>query len=333
MFLFILAILLAIIGLVLFIPGHFSFDGDTFRTRKWSAIPLGLALVLLLLSSVRTISPGTVAVPVTFGNTAPAINPGVSVLAPWTGLEEVTTRTQEYTMTGTQGEGHVAGNDAVPVSGIGGSTGVVDATIFYHVNTQDAERLYVQTKNIDDFIRVKTRTCIRDAFGSYDLVEAQNVKRGEVSNKASDCVHSEVEPRGVTVESFQLRNVSLSDELQKSVQAKLAAQQTSEQKKFEIESARQEAIKIGINNKAVSDGQQIVKCGGTAQKQDDGQIIITPNSGASCQNNLTPEYLQWAYIDMMKQIVASPNHDTVVIPAPSQAGAVTQPLLQLPVNK
>jgi regulator of protease activity HflC (stomatin/prohibitin superfamily) len=326
LFLFILAILFAILSAIIF----FVKEADGIKLRRWATIPLVLAAVCLAISTVRTVSPGTVAVPVTFGTTSPAISPGVNILPPWTGLEEVTTRTQEYTMTGNHAEGQVQGNDAVPVSGLGGSVGAVDATVFYHVNEKDAERLYRETKDINDLIRVKTRTCIRDAFGTYDLVDSQNSKRGEVAAKIDECVHKEIEPRGVTVESFQLRDVRLNDQLQASVQNKLNAQQNAEAKKFELESARQDAVKKGIESKAISDSQQIVKCGGTATKQDDGSVLIVPNTGSSCQNNLTPEYLQWYYIDLFGKLVNSPNHDTVIIPAPSQGNNTTQPLIQIP---
>lgn len=335
MALFILGIILLILGLVgFFLPPIKSSYSEFTWHWWWAGVPcLVLGALFSILSMVRTIDPGTVAVPVTFGTTATAIEPGVHFLAPWTGLQEVTTRTQEYTMSGNSDEGSKAGNDSVPVSGLGGSQGSADATIFYHVNERDAERLYKETKDINAVIRAASRTCIRDKFGEFDLVEAANVKRDQVAAQIGDCVRGAIESRGVTVESFQLRDVHLSKELQDSIQLKLAAQQQSQAKDFEIDTARKEAIKVGVQNKAVSDGQQIIKCGGKAQKQDDGTVIIIPNTGSACENQLTPEYLQWAYIDMMKAIVTSPNHDTVIIPSPSQGSGLTQPLIQVPTNK
>ena len=151
MFLVILAILLALVGIGLLIFGKGT--GDYPSLRKWSVIPFVFAFLFVLFGSVRTVDPGQVAIPVSFGQTSAPLGSGMHVVAPWTALNGLSIRTDEYTMTSSQGEGQVNGNDSVEVKGADGATGHVDATVLYHLNESDASRVYnvcklPQTQNV-----------------------------------------------------------------------------------------------------------------------------------------------------------------------------------------
>lgn len=89
-------------------------------------------------------------------------------------------------------------------------------------------------------------------------------------------------------------------------------------KVFELQAASQEAEKQRISAKGLADAEQIIKCGATTttQTNDKGEqvTVATPKEGASCENNLTPEYLQYQYIQSLKSLVDSPNNSTVILP-------------------
>lgn len=338
MLLFVLGVILAVIALILFGVGRVDVEGDDKpRSTRGAAVALLLfGLFLVLFSSVRVIDAGQVGVPVTFGTVGGEVPAGVSFVAPWTGIEGVDIRTQNYTMTSSNIEGQVKGDDSIAVTGLGGSTATVDATVLYRVDQNKAAGMFrdIGTAYENNIVRPTSRTCIRDAFGPVNVVDGATTSREQVTASINKCIGDAFISRGLVLESFQLRAVNLSKELQDSVNSKQAAQQVSEQKKFELVTASQDAEKTRIQSVAVSDGQQIIKCGGHVVKADDGSTTIVPNTGDQCQNQLTPEYLEWFYIDMLKSVVSSPNHDTIIVPSrPDGQGSDTDLQVQIPAQK
>jgi len=331
MFLFILAIIFLIAAIVIAIVGDFKkYNGETQSIRGYALIPLALGLILLPLSCLRTVDAGSVGLPITFGSVGDSMDSGVHFMAPWSGVENINVRTAEYTMTVTQNEGKVVGDDSVEVKGKDGATGHVDSTTHYHINRDKAAELY-RTVGKDyegTVVRPSIRNCIHNAFGATEMVLAATTARTDIQSGIDTCVKNALESRGFVVEDFQIRNIRVEEAVQNAINAKVAAQQEAESKQFQLQAARQDAEKTRIQSQAVSDGQQIIKCGGHTVQKDDGTSIVLPNEGADCKNQLTPEYLQWYYIDMLKSVVSSPNHDTIIVPSSNENLQV-----QIPANK
>lgn len=332
MFLVILAILLALVGIGLLIFGKATDDYPSLR--KWSVIPFVFAFLFVLFGSVRTVDPGQVAIPVAFGQTSAPLGSGMHFVAPWTDLNGLSVRTDEYTMTSAQGEGQVNGNDSVEVKGADGATGHVDATVLYHLNEADASRVYNElgVSYQDKLVRPTIRTCIRDAYAAVPMIQAVTDKREEIESSTFSCIEKGVNHRGFTLESVQLRKVSLEQQVQKAIDDKVAAQQAAQQKTFELQAATQDAEKKRIESLATADGQQIIKCGGHPETVD-GVTKIVPNVTEKCENKLTPEFLEWFYIDMLKSMVGSPNHDTIIIPSKPDGTQDQNLQIQVPANK
>ncbi len=305
---FVLALFLAVGGVVALVVA---------KQARWAGVvALVVAGLAFVASSVRTIEPGEVAVPVAFGSAGDPLNAGVQLVPPWTNLVGISVRTDEYTMTSTQGEGAVRGDDSIEVKGRDGATGRVDATLLFRVNGPDATRLFKETGTdyVNKIIRTTTRTCIRDGFTSFNMIEAATTARGDVQTAITDCLRKGIEPRGLTIESFQLRRIAVDDTVQRAIDSKVAAQQNAEQKQFELQAARQDAERKRIEAKAVSDAQQIIKCGAKSSTNAEGQSIVTPLQGDECQNQLTPEYLQWYYVDSLSKLVNAPNNSVIILP-------------------
>ncbi len=274
------------------------------------------AVVLFGVSSVRTVEPGEVAVPVAFGTAGDPLQAGVQVVAPWTNLVPLSVRTAEYTMTVTANEGAVKGDDSIEVKGKDGAVGRVDATLLFRVEPAQATRLYRETGTdyTAKVVRTNARTCVRDGFTEFNMIEAATTARAQVQTTITECLRNSLEPRGLAIESFQLRGVRVDDNVQKAIDAKVAAQQQAEQKQFELQAARQDAERKRIEAQAVSDSQQIVKCGATSKVNDQGQTVVTALSGTECQNQLTPEYLQWFYVETLSKLVNAPNNTVIILP-------------------
>jgi len=131
-------------------------------------------------------------------------------------------------------------------------------------------------------------------------------------------MREKIVPRGLLLSDFQLREVTLADSISKAVTLKVAAQQTQEQQKFEQATALQQADITRIQALATADSQQILACGGVAQtivRNGSRVSTVVPNPLTACsQSQLTPAYLQFTYIQALKQLVASGNNSTLILP-------------------
>ena len=118
--------------------------------------------------------------------------------------------------------------------------------------------------------------------------------------------------------------------MQASIDAKVASQQDAERQKFEIQTAEQQADIQRVKAQAAADSQQILACGGNVKLvNQDGQQVqkVVPNPVNECsQAQLTPQFLQYTYIQALKDLVNSPQNSTVILPFDQNL----TPLLNLP---
>jgi regulator of protease activity HflC (stomatin/prohibitin superfamily) len=284
---------------------------------------------------VHVVPAGTVAVPVTLGRSGRQLRSGVHVTLPFTTTKVMSTRTENYTMAAAKGEG-ARGNvdDAVAVLGRDGAGGRIDATVLFRLVPDRATDVYrsVGTNYVEKVIRPSARNCIRSAFTDYDMVDAATTSWPEVGDVIAGCMRDKIETRGFVLEDFQLREVTLDDVVQKAISAKVAAQQDSERQRFELTKAQQAAEITRVEAIATADAQQILACGGeTATIERDGkqvQVIVPKPIDRCSQAQLTPQYLQFTYIQALKQLVDSPNNSTIILPFDENL----TPLLNVPTG-
>lgn len=286
------AILLLIATIVLMMIRRVRFEGQTYSLRPYW-IGTGIAfLFFLMLACIRIIGPGEVGIPVVFGSAGTPIQSGVHLTNPLTDVKRMNIRTQEYTMSSANKEGSVEGNDAVEALGADGASINIDATVLYHLDKPAASRVYRQlgTDYVGPIIRPTIRTAIRDAAAAYAAVEDATVHRDDLAKHVEDVIRSQLRPRGLTLEAFQMRKVSLSQGVQQSVDNKVQAQQSAQQQEFELQKTIKAAEVRRQDARGLADSQAII------------------------QQSLTPLYLQYLYIDSLKAMVNSPNHSTVILP-------------------
>lgn len=313
----VLAIIFALVALVMVcIPNITDSTGQVWKPRKMALVPAGLFLLFLLLACIRVVSPGQVGIPVTFGSAGDPVGPGVHLVNPFSTMERMSIRTEGYTMSIAAGEGNKGGDDSVSVLGSDGAQGSVDATVLFHLEKPSASSVFKElgTGYVEKLVRPTIRTCIREGFATTPMVEAATTKRGSVGTLIKDCINATLEPHGIIEEQFQLRDVHLSDEVQASIDSKVKAQQAAAQQEFELQKKIQVAEQNRVEAKGRSDAQQIIACGGTAVTNDDGVVTVIPNTGDKCQNTLSPEYLQYLYIQTLQGIVESEHNSTVILP-------------------
>jgi len=298
-------------------------DG-TLGPRSWKRLGISAGTVLAVFfvwTSVHIVLPGTVAVPVKLGHAGDPISPGFHITLPFTTTYGMSVRVQNYTMTSNPGEGAKGStDDSVAVLGSYGGAANVNATVLYRVDPKQATAVYktLGKSYATTVVRPTARSCIRTQFTLYPMIDAATTDWRKIETDSASCLKDKIEPRGLLLQEFQLREVKLSSQLQTAVNAKVASQQNAEQQKFELATAEQAADITRIQALATADSQQILACGGRTQNvRRAGQVGLTviPNAISDCsQSQLTPAYLQFTYIQALKQLVNSPNNSTIILP-------------------
>jgi regulator of protease activity HflC (stomatin/prohibitin superfamily) len=292
--------------------------------RHWKGLFIFLATIFVIVivwTSVHIVQPGNVAVPVTFGRAGEPLEPGIHITLPFTNAYAMSTRTQNYTMSSTKGDGPAGSVDgAVTVLGADGGSGTVNATLLYRVDRAKATDVY---RNLGRnygaaFVRPVARGCIRDAFTKYGIVDGASTKSATIQNDVATCVKEKLESAGLLLQSFQLRSVTPSASVQQAVDAKVQAQQKLFQQAFDEATALKQADIVRIQAKATSDQERIVQCGGklgTITVNGKQVQTIVPNAPNACDGlGLTSAFLQYAYIQALNNLATTGKATTIVVP-------------------
>jgi hypothetical protein len=177
------------------------------------------AVVFFVLSFFRTVPSGSVGVPVTFGKAANEVGPGLHLEWPITQMKNISTRTQSYTMA-TKGD-----DPSVRVLGSDAAGATADATLLFRVVRSQATDVYdnLGTGYANTVVRPTARRCVRAAFADNELVKAATTRSNDVEKDIEDCIKETLEPAGINVQEFQLRQLVLSQQLTDAIEGNVAA--------------------------------------------------------------------------------------------------------------
>jgi regulator of protease activity HflC (stomatin/prohibitin superfamily) len=292
--------------------------------RAWGRLVCVLGSLVAFVTvwtSLHVVAPGSVGVPVTLGRPSKALRAGFHLTWPLTSVSTMTVRTQNYSMTSNPPKSAATNtDDSVAVLGADGGAASVNATVLFRLDTRRATDVYrtLGTGYAKTVVRPFARACIRSEFTRYSTVLAATMEWRRVETEVGVCMKRGIEPKGLVLEDFQLREVTLSPKLRSAVDSKVASEQKAEQQKFELATARQVADVARIQALATADAQQILACGGEAATDTgNGRRVFTvrPNPITECsQAQLSPEYLQFTYIQALTQLVNTPNRTTIILP-------------------
>jgi regulator of protease activity HflC (stomatin/prohibitin superfamily) len=298
-------------------------DG-TLGPRSWKRLSISIGTVIAIVfvwTSIHIVPPGNVAVPVTLGHSEDPIGPGFHITLPFTTTYNLSVRTQNYTMSSTVGDGALSNtDDSVSVLGSDGGSAKVNATVLYRVDPKQATLVYktLGRSYATAIVRPSARACIRTQFTLYPIVQAVTIDWRKIQDDATGCLKDKIESRGLLVQDFQLREVTLDPGVQTAVGQKVAAQQKAEQQQFDRATAEQLAAITRIQALGTADAQEILKCGGKTETLSlDGQRIqtVVPNSPANCTpSDFSQAYLTYSYIQALNQLATSTNAKTVILP-------------------
>ena len=219
---------------------------------------IGLGVVL---SSFVQIDAGQVGVKKLFGKVQPTVlNSGLNIVNPLYEIEKMDIRTQNYTMSGINDEGHKAGDDAIKVLTADGLEVTIDLTVLYRVVPNDAPKLVRETgvDYEDKIVRPIARTRIRDNAVYYEAIALFSTKRDEFQNRIFKQIENDFKLRGLLLENLLVRNITLPTAVKGTIEQKIQAEQEAQKMQFVLQKERQEADRKRVEAQGIADYQRII---------------------------------------------------------------------------
>ena len=218
-------------------------------TRLFTIFVIGVVALFLLLftfSAWRNINPGYVGIVFDKANhtvTTGALDPGWAFINPLTkAIQEYPITIQTYPMVQSSYEGSTR-DDSIKVQSNEGQQINLDVVIQYQVEKAKASQLYldwggapITTVEIG-VVRQYTRSQVPVIAAKYTWEEITSTKRGAIVQDLVGVLREEFDRRHLTLVSFGIREVHLPQALQRSLDAKIQAQQAAEQQKYQLAQA------------------------------------------------------------------------------------------------
>lgn len=268
--------------------------------KRWLIASMALIFGLwLLFSSLIMVDAGQVGVYSLFGKVSDRrLSSGLHLVNPLGRVDQMSVRTEEYTMSEVSGEGKVMGSDSIQALTKEGLNVSLDITVLYRLDEAKATEVYrtVGLGYEDKIVRPEIRSTIREIVSQFTAKEMYSEKREEANSEISRRLGDALSKRGLVVESVLLRNVRLPDNLAKSIQEKLQAEQEAQKYDFLLDREKKEKQRKVIEAEGQRDSQRIVN------------------------ESLSPNYLYYLYINQLKD-----RQGTIYVP--------TSPTTGMPVFK
>ncbi len=284
-----------IIGVLIIVIGRYvaSSSAQIAYLAKPLQITGILAIVIgLFFSIVKQIDAGKVGVQTLFGNVQDGIlTSGLNVVNPLVEVSEFDTRTQNYTMSGVHDEGSKEGDDAIRVLSSDGLEVVIDLTVLYRIQPEQApnilRKLGIDYQNV--IVRPVTRTRIRDISAYYEAVALYSTKRDEFQGRIFKAIEADFKSRGLILEQLLVRNINLPESVKKTIESKINAEQEAQKMQFILQKEKQEAERKRVEAQGISDYQKIIT------------------------GTLTDKQLQYEMIKAQKEIATSNNAKIIIM--------------------
>ncbi len=246
----------------------------------------------ILTSCIVEVGAGQAGVQILFGKVQNNIlNSGLHFINPLVEVNKIDVRTQNYTMSAVRDEGDKEGDDAIRVLTSDGLEVVIDLTVLYRVQANEAPRLVRETgldfKN--KIVRPVTRTKIRDNSVYYTAIDLYSNKRDEFQTRIFKTIEDNFKNRGLELEQLLVRNITLPNRVKAAIEEKINAEQEAQKMLFVLQKEKQEAERKRIEAQGISDYQRIINTG------------------------LTDNQLQYEQIQAMKEIALSQNSKVIIM--------------------
>lgn len=259
-----------------------------------STVLIILAIVIFLFNAIRIVEAGYTGVYTLFGKVKEQeVSSGLHVINPFAKIIPMSIRTQEYTMTSIRNEGNKEGVDAITSLTKEGLSVDLDMTVLFKIEESRASEIY-RTVGLDyeeRILRPSIRTSIRDVIAQYEAKDIYSEKRQVASNEIKERLSTDLNARGIIIESVLLRNVVLPPNLANAIQEKLQAEQEAEKYDFILQREEKEKQRKIIEAEGQRDAQEIIN------------------------QSLTTNYLYYLYVSGLKD-----REGTIYVPTGTNTG-------------
>ena len=286
---------LVILGLIVLVVGIFAGKSAGPLTKFKGLLKIaGVVVILigLISSAIRIISPGHIGVQVLFGKVQDGVlYEGMNFVNPLIEVQEFSTRTKNYTMSGRTKEGQVMGDDAIKILSNDGLQVTIDLTLLYRMNPVKGPDIFrtIGPNYEKVLIRPLTRTGIRNSASQFDAVELFAQKRQAFEDEIRSAIMDTLTNRGFALEQILIRNIDLPQSVKQSIERKITAVQEAERMEFVLKKEKQEAERKRVEARGVRDAQEIV------------------NEG------LSKAILEFERIKMQKELATSDNSKIIIM--------------------
>ena len=286
---------LLILGVIIFFVGQALHRGDVNIQRFSGPVRIVGAIVMLLgvmTACVIQIEAGQVGVQKLFGKVQKdVLTSGLHFINPLVDVVKLDVKTQNYTMSGIQDEGHKTGDDAIRVLTADGLEVTIDLSVLYRVVPNDAPKLLSETgDNYEDkIVRPITRTRIRDNAVYYEAVALYSTKRDEFQQRIFKTIETDFSKRGLLLENLLVRNITLPQSVKTTIEQKINAEQDAQKMQFVLQKEKQEAERKRVEAQGIADYQRIIS------------------------ESLTDKQLQYESIKAQLEIAKSPNAKVIIM--------------------
>ena len=293
--------MISVIGLFIILIGiGMQFNKET----KKGAVPaIAVGAIIILISAVRVVDPGTVGVQILFGKVKEnVLKEGVHVVNPFVSVEPMSVRTESYTMAASSGEGQIRGDDSIETLSKDGLSMPLDATVSYRLTADQAVWVYrnIGPNYVDKIIRPASRAGIREAVSQFTAQEAYSSRREELASMITSKLEESIQSilsrsegyqdnNAFVVQQVLLRNINIPKRLRDSIEAKLDAEQNALKMQFVIQEEEQEAERKKIEAEGIAEFQRIVSEG------------------------INDDLLKWKGIEATEELSKSANTKVIVI--------------------
>jgi len=238
-----------------------------------------LAVLVCVLSSLRSVPAGHLGLVTTFGSPSPNLRtPGMHVCSPFAGIEAFSVKTTRYEQS----------HDVPTKEGL---LVELNVALLFHVSPEKIYEIY--TTLGEDYVQVLIAPLlaseVRGITSQNDAKALYNSGRELLQDNLTSAMEDALRPRGIVLEKVLLRGVGLPAQLKQSIEAKAKAEQEAEQMKFVLMKEQQEAERKSIEAKGIAEFQRIVTEG------------------------ITPSLLQWKGIEATEKFTSSPNSKLVIM--------------------
>jgi prohibitin 1 len=253
-----------------------------FKTTASAAGVTALAFLLIALSQLFTVVPaGNVGVVDFFGTVSDnTLKAGINFVNPLARVVKFSVKTQEI-------------KEVMDVPSKEGMTVQLEISALFHLNPEKASEVYksVGENYVEIILEPQFRSVARGVTAGYEAKALYTSEREMLAQILLKDLEKLVEPRGLVVESTPLRRIGLPPGLTASIEAKLQAEQQSQQMQFVLTKEKQEADRKRIEAQGISDFQNIVARG------------------------ISEQLLRWKGIEATEKLANSQNTKVIIIGA------------------